>query len=159
MLEEIGVEKIAFELGVSKEDVKEKIDHRVKNNNYLPNNEKERYLDEILAGYAAKISSRRHAGYLEHIHSSNCKLLQVGKNVTMVKNIIGTGGPIIHNRNPKSVLSKVLKDNIGEEDILLPNSAKLYLDHQYILYSMGLLREISPSISLRILKKSLKELN
>jgi uncharacterized protein (TIGR01319 family) len=159
MLEEIGVSKIASELGVSEEEAKEKIDYRVKVNNYLPHNEIEHHLDGILAGYAAKIASRRHAGHIEHIHSANCKLLQVGKNVTTVKSIIGTGGPIIHNSNPKSVLSKVVKESIGEEDMLLPTSAKIYLDHQYILYSMGLLREVSPSVALRILKKSLKELN
>jgi uncharacterized protein (TIGR01319 family) len=159
MLEEIGVKKIASDLGVSEDEVKEKIAYRVKVNNYIPNNETEHRLDGILASYATKISSRRHAGHLEHVHSANCKLLQLGKNITTVKNIIGTGGPIINNSNPNSVLSKVIKDIAGEEDVLLPTSAKLYLDHQYILYSMGLLREIAPSVALRILKKSLKEIN
>jgi uncharacterized protein (TIGR01319 family) len=92
------------------------------------------------------------------VHSANCKLLQVGKNITTVKNIIGTGGPIIHNEDPKKILSSVLKSGKEEENFLLPTTSKFYLDERYILYSMGLLKEIYPDIALRILKKELKEL-
>ncbi len=158
MMKEVGAVVIAEKLGLPVEAVEQSIRHRVEVNSFLPDNETERRLDEVLAGYAGKIASRRHAGFLEHIHSSNCKLLQRGKNITAVKHIIGTGGPIIHNSNPKAVLASVLKDKTGEADILLPESAELYLDKQYILYSIGLLREIAPSAALRILKNSLEVL-
>ncbi len=158
MLDEIGSGILSDSCGKDSKWVEDAIEHRVIDNDYIPDNEEEKRLDEVLAGFAAKISTRRHAGHLEHITSANCKLLQVGKNITSVKNIIGTGGPIIHNTDPKRVLSSVLKTGKNDEDYLLPQESKLYLDEQYILYSMGLLREVAPDIALRIMKKSLKEL-
>jgi len=158
MLDEIGVEKLSLICGKDIEWIESAIKYRVLVNGYIPDNDDEKHLDEILAEIAAKSSTRRHAGRIEQIHSANCKLLQRGKNVTAVKNIIGTGGPIIHNKDPKKVLSSVLKNGIKEENILLPEKSKLYLDEKYILYSMGLLREVAPDIALRILKKELKEL-
>jgi len=158
MLKEIGAEALSESCGKDAEWVKNAIEHRVIVNGYIPDNEDEKRLDEVLAGIAAKASTRRHAGRIEHVHSANCKLLQVGKNITTVKNIIGTGGPIIHNNDPKGVLYSVLKSGEKEAHYLLPTSSKMYLDEQYILYSMGLLREIAPNIALRILKRTLKEL-
>lgn len=158
MLDEIGAEELSNICGKDVSWVEKAIEHRVAVNGYIPDNEDEKRLDEILAGIAAKVSTRRHAGRIEHIHSANCKLLQVGKNITTVKNIIGTGGPIIHNKDPKGVLYSVLKGDNEKENYLLPKKSKIYLDEKYILYSMGLLREIDPNIALRIMKKNLKEL-
>lgn len=158
MLDEIGSGVLADSCGKDSKWVEDAIEHRCVENDYIPDNEEEKRLDEVLAGLAARISTRRHAGRLEHITSANCKLLQVGKNITSVKNIIGTGGPIIHSSDPKGVLSSVLKTGKDEEDCLLPEESKLYLDEQYILFSMGLLREVAPDIALRIMKKSLKKI-
>ncbi|UUV17579.1 glutamate mutase L [Fusobacteria bacterium ZRK30] len=158
MLNEVGIEKLSETCGKKVEWIKDSIEHRVVVNGYIPDTEDEKHLDEVLAEIAARSSTRRHAGRIEHVHSANCKLLQVGKNITTVKNIIGTGGPIIHNKDPKKVLSSVFKSGKKEENFLLPMTSKLYLDKKYILYSMGLLREVAPNIALRILKKELKEL-
>lgn len=158
MINEIGPEKLSESCGKDIKWVKDAIKHRVVFNDYIPDTEDQKHLDGVLAEIAAKASSRRHAGRIEHVHSANCKLLQVGKNITTVKNIIGTGGPIIHNEDPKKILSSVLKSGKEEENFLLPTTSKFYLDERYILYSMGLLKEIYPDIALRILKKELKEL-
>ncbi len=158
ILNEIGAEKLSESCGKDVQWIKDAIKHRVVVNDYIPDTEDEKHLDEVLTGIAVKASTRRHAGRIEHIHSANCKLLQVGKNITTVKSIIGTGGPIIHNKDPKKILSSVLKRGKKEENFLLPTVSKFYLDEQYILYSMGLLREVDPNIALRILKKELKEL-
>jgi len=158
MLNEIGVEKLSKICNEDKCWIEKAIQNRVINNEYIPENEREKILDEELSIIAARISSRRHAGYLEHIHSSNCKLLQVGKNVSGIKNIVGTGGPIIHNHNPKNVLSAVLKKERIDQDCLLPVDASMFLDEKYIMYSMGLLREINADIALRIMKKTLTKL-
>jgi len=158
ILDEIGVEELSKNCNKSIQWVKDAIKYRVTFNDYIPDNKDEKKLDEILTEIAVRSSARRHAGYIEHIHSANCKLLQIGKNITNVKNIIGTGGPIIHSENPKKILSYILKSGEKEENFLLPSESKFYLDESYILYSMGLLREINPNIALRILKKELKKL-
>lgn len=158
MLKEMSIDNLSQACGKDKVWLKEAINHRVIENGYIPDNPDEKHLDELLARLAARTSARRHAGYIEYVCSANCKVVQLGKNITSVKNVIGTGGPIIHNGDPKSVLSQVLRDSKKDSTCLLPHKAKLFLDQEYILYSMGLLKEIAPDVSLRILKSTLKEL-
>ena len=81
MLNEIDLEKLSESCGKDLEWVKDAIAHRVVFNDYIPSTEDEKYLDGVLARIAAKASARRHAGLIEHVHSANCKLLQVGKNI------------------------------------------------------------------------------
>lgn len=158
LLHEVGLRKLAELCGKDMKTIEASIQHRVEINNYIPDKEDEILLDGVLAQIAASKSARRHAGRVIQVHSANCKLLQIGKNITTVKNIIGTGGPIIHSYDPKTVLSSILKNGDEDDEYLLPSSSKFYLDQHYIFYAMGLLSEIVPDTALRIMKRSLKEL-
>ncbi|MFT5873367.1 MAG: hypothetical protein ACI8WT_002312 [Clostridium sp.] len=158
LAKEIGIEAISMESGVHCNKLENSINIRVNMNNYLADSEVEQSIDDTLSSFAARIAARRHAGFLEKVHSSNCKLLQRGKNLSNVRCIVGTGGPIIHSKNPGLILRKTLKNENCESDVLLPNEAKLLLDDKYLMYSMGLLKELNPSKALRILKSNLTEL-
>lgn len=158
LMNEIGIENVSNSSGVTKDRLQESINVRVDKVDYIPNCHEELQLDNTMAKYAVSISARRHAGYLEPVHSANCKLLQRGKNLSGVRYIIGTGGPIINSLNPKHVLQNVLKNEGEKSNVLLPEEAKILLDKQYILYSMGLLREYNSDVALRIMKKNLMEL-
>lgn len=155
---EIGLARLSEKSGISVEQLEKSIYHRVKENGYLADSEAEKNIDIELACGATRISARRHAGILEHVHSSNCKLVQKGKNLTGVNCIIGTGGPIICSENPNKILQGVLGDRQKDQDILLPEKTQFFLDSDYVLYAVGLLKEIDPEAALGIMHNSIIKL-
>ena len=78
--------------------------------------------------------------------------VQEGKDLSDVRCVIGTGGPIVFARDPVSILKKVLFST-KSSDVLRPKAFDLYVDHRYALYAMGLLSQIEPEKALRIMKK------
>jgi uncharacterized protein (TIGR01319 family) len=100
----------------------------------------------------------RHAGRLEVVYSpAGERLIQHGKDLTGVKSVIGTGGPIIFSDNPRQVLEGVLF-NEANPFILKPRSPRFYLDTQYILFAVGLLAQVEPDKALVLASKYLKQI-
>ncbi len=155
LAEEIGFEKLMNEVAMDESKLQSFVDRRVTKVDYIPDSTEERRIDEVMTKYAVKISAGRHAGFLEPVPSTQYKYLQRGKNLTGIRHVLGTGGPIIHSRNPEELLGAVLRDGEKNSSVLLPEEALFYLDREYILYSMGLMKEYYPDIALRILKKSM----
>jgi uncharacterized protein (TIGR01319 family) len=81
--------------------------------------------------------------------------LQYGKDLTGIKTVIGTGGPIIFSANPREIMEGALyqKEN---PLVLKPRNPTLYLDTEYILYAIGLLAQVEPEKALLLAKKYLK---
>ncbi|MCC8183235.1 hypothetical protein HF883_06020 [Cloacibacillus porcorum] len=153
-----GTAKLAADAAVSDAFMAEAVARRVADNSFLPATREERRVDSALASYCVRAAARRHAGCIEHTASVGCKLLQRGKNLGGVKNIIGTGGPLINNEDPAALLKEALRKG-GERDVLLPETAALYADGSYMLYAMGLLACHEPKAALGIMKKSLEALS
>jgi uncharacterized protein (TIGR01319 family) len=84
-------------------------------------------------------------------------MLQYGKDLTGVRTVIGTGGPVIFSANPREIMEGTLyqKEN---PLILKPKNPTLYLDEQYILYAIGLLSQVEPKKALLLAKKYLKQI-
>ncbi len=124
----------------------------------LPENEKEKAVDAQLARIAVETSFERHVGKLEVLYGPQGEtLLQVGKDLSTVNTIIGTGGPIIHSSSPVEVLEGVLARS-DDPYSLKPRKADFYLDAEYIMYALGLLAKSHPRTALRIAKKHLERL-
>jgi uncharacterized protein (TIGR01319 family) len=124
----------------------------------LPGNEREKQVDAQLARTAVETSFDRHVGKLEVFYGPQGEtLIQVGKDLSNVNTVIGTGGPIIHSSSPREVLSAVL-GGPNDPNPLKPLSANFYLDADYIMYAVGLLAKTEPTVALRIAKKHLKQL-
>jgi uncharacterized protein (TIGR01319 family) len=124
----------------------------------LPETEEEFAGHLMLSSLMVEVAMERHAGRLEVIYSpSGEKLIQHGKNLTAVKSVIGTGGPIIFSRDPRKILEGVL---FREENpfILKPRKPDFYLDAEYILYAVGLLSQVEPKKALSLARKYLKKL-
>ena len=122
----------------------------------LPGNEAERQVDTELARLAVKISFDRHVGRLEASYGPHGEiLLQTGKNLSEVRTVIGTGGPLAHASDPAAMLKNVLADS-SEKRLLKPEAAEFYVDSGYSLYAMGLLAQTEPQIALRIMKRGLR---
>lgn len=75
-----------------------------------------------------------------------------------VKCVVGTGGPLIFAKDPAKILQKVLFQNDAPH-VLRPRGSVLYVDKFYSLYAMGLLRQSEPRKALRIMKKNLSLLS
>lgn len=163
VIAEIGYEKAASDIGITPETLRTSVDRRLKNIEFLPSDEEETKrqearIDQQIAKYAVNLAARRHAGYTEAVHSNVCRLIQHGKNLTEVSTIIGTGGQIVKNSEPKEILKEVLATETDKRNrTLLPESCRFMVDTDYIFYAAGILSRIDPDTALGIMKKSIKE--
>lgn len=155
---EIGMENICREIGSSEEEVSAVIGKWITHNRELAQSDIEEKVDHALACGAVRISARRHAGWIEHTASSGVKTIQHGKNLSSIRAVIGTGGPIIFGKGSHSILSQVLRTKSKEPDVLLPEEAKFYLDKDYVLFAAGLLREVDEDSAFLLMKNSLEEI-
>jgi uncharacterized protein (TIGR01319 family) len=124
----------------------------------LPHNKEDKAVDDELARVAAETSFDRHVGKLETVYGANGEMLvQIGKDLSGITTIIGTGGPIIHSTAPAVILASLLaKSENGNP--LKPTTADFYLDEQYIMYAAGLLSQSEPLAALAIMKKYLRKI-
>ncbi len=125
-------------------------------NGKLPETSEEYACHLMLSCLMVEVAVDRHCGRLEVIYTPNGeKMIQHGKDLTGIKSVVGTGGPIIFSQNPRKILEGVLfrADN---PYILKPKKPDFYLDTEYILYAVGLLAQSEPGKALRLAKKYLK---
>jgi uncharacterized protein (TIGR01319 family) len=105
---------------------------------------------------AVEVAVTQHVGRIEKIYSPTGEiLLQHGKDLTHVKTVIGTGGPIIFSAFPREILEAVLFQP-ENPFILKPKNPRLFIDEHYILYAVGLLSQVDPKKALLLAKKYLK---
>ena len=156
VVEEVGIDKISQMTSLSKEKASQMIQY-LKNNPYIISKEKEFInLDLAIAAKAVEIATKRHCGTKEEIYTSNgLAYLQKGKDLTQIKNIIVTGGSLIHLSETYNVIKYALYDT-NDPTSLRPKSSEILVDKKYILYAMGLLSQLYPKIAIRIMKKELK---
>ncbi len=124
----------------------------------LPHTQEEFTCHRLLSHLMVEVAMDRHAGRIEVIYSpAGERLIQHGKDLTGVKTVIGTGGPIIFSPRPREILEGVL---FREENafILKPKNPVFYLDELYILYAVGLLAQNEPGRALALARKYLKQI-
>ena len=125
----------------------------------LPENDLEFELDSFLAGIAVEIAVERHCGKIKSAAGPFGEfMIQEGKDLSEVKFVIGTGGPLVFAKDPVKILQRVLFQS-DYPYVLKPKGSKLYLDRTYSLYAMGLLSQTEPKKALRIMKKNLVPLS
>jgi uncharacterized protein (TIGR01319 family) len=140
-------------------NIKDRLTYLSEHVESVPKEEIDFRLDNALGRTAAEIAVERHAGRLEQIYSPyGMAFIQYGKDLTDVKNVIGTGGIFSYGQDPAFVLQGAL---FSEKDplSLKPKSPDFFIDKDYILYAVGLLAEMDPEKALRIGKKYLKKIN
>ncbi|MDD4000545.1 MAG: methylaspartate mutase accessory protein GlmL [Bacilli bacterium] len=138
-------------------DLKKETLFRNKNSSFLPQNKEEKDIDHLLGSLCADIAFSRHVGSMETIYTPlGVMYYQSGKDLTDVKYIVGTGGVIIHDDDPLSIL-KVLSTSKSPLE-LRPKTPEFLLDKDYILSAMGLLSIDFPEIAIRIMKKRMEKI-
>lgn len=122
---------------------------------YVPRGDVDDAIDRVLAESAVSFAVERHAGTLKQEFTLAGDVnVQVGKDLTQVANLIGTGGIFKYGRWPGEVLASALYDPSAPWS-LKPMKPAAWLDQAYLLYGIGLLAEHSPEKALRIAKKYL----
>ena len=113
-------------------------------------------LDFALASCAIEEAVRRHAGTISETYTMMGQtFVQEGKNLTNVKQIVVTGGSLIHTRRTAEIAAHACY-RPSQPDSLRPRAASVWVDRTYILAAMGLLSSYYPQTALRIMKKELE---
>lgn len=119
----------------------------------VPQNDREARFDTAMGRMAVELSMKRHVGTIEVIYTPfGATYIQQGKDLTPLPAVLGTGGVLLHHSEPTEILRGALFDTT-EPTYLMPQNPELYLDQDYILAAMGLLREVNPLVALRLMKK------
>ncbi|MGB9840052.1 methylaspartate mutase accessory protein GlmL [Thermovenabulum sp.] len=153
LLETAGIKRISKFIPNSKYDIEERCKFLQSNISFVPKNEEDLEFDESLGMVATEIAMERHVGTIECLYTPLGAIYsQVGKDLLNVKYLIGTGGVIVHSKNPEKILSTG-KFNPAAPNYLKPVNPEILVDKEYILSAMGLLAEKYPDKALRIIKK------
>lgn len=152
-----GIERVSELSGLSEQRVSELVDYLKNNTDKVPNGDSElESLDFALASCAIEEAVRRHAGTIsETFTMMGQTFVQEGKNLTKVKQIVVTGGSLIHTKRTEQIAAHALFDPRHPES-LRPKEAGVWVDRTYILAAMGLLSSYYPQTALRIMKKELE---
>lgn len=157
IVEEVGAERVGRIAGIAPARVEELVDWLRAHTDSVPDgNEELENLDFALAAMAVETAVARHAGTMEETYTMMGQtFVQSGKNLTNVKQIVVTGGSLIHTKRTEEIARYALYSPTQPAS-LRPKDAAIWVDRTYILAAMGLLGSHYPQQALRIMKKELE---
>ena len=157
ILDAAGESRIAGLSGLSVQRIRELVADLRENTDKVPQgNDDLEALDFALASCAIEEAVRRHAGTISETYTMMGQtFVQEGKNLTNVKQIVVTGGSLIHTRRTAQIAAHACFSPSHPES-LRPRAASVWVDRTYILAAMGLLSSYYPQTALRIMKKELE---
>lgn len=156
IVEAAGTDRIAQISGIPESRVEELVSHLAAHTDQVPENTEMEALDYALASMAIEEAVRRHAGTLEETYTMmGMTYVQEGKNLTKVRQIVVTGGSLIHTKRTDEIAKHALYSP-AQPTSLRPRTANVWVDRTYILAAMGLLSSHYPEAALRIMKKELE---
>ncbi|NLW55688.1 MAG: MutL protein [Firmicutes bacterium] len=159
LMEHFTAQTLAKLADLPEEAVLSGVKKRVLNVQYLPTSPEDLRLEETIGYLAVKAATERHAGCVEKFYTpQGISYLQVGKDLTAVKTVIGTGGVLASSPVGSKVLTGALYDPATPES-LKPTAPRFYLDHDYLFSTLGLIAKEYPDLSFRLLTKALKPVN
>ena len=147
----IKIEKLEKELNMSSEDIEKFTNSDIA----IPQTEEHKRFIERLTKEAVIVSINRHAGGYRTYFGSKSDTLAFGKDLTAVKWIVGTGGALTRLTAREEILNSISQFN--RADKLLPTAeAKILIDNDYIMASLGVLSSLNKEAAIKLLLKSLK---
>ena len=158
IVEAVGLRRIASISGLAENRVTELVNYLAVNTEQVPNGDPELIaLDHALAAGAVETAVARHAGTMEETYTlMGLTYIQTGKDLTHVKQIIVTGGSLIHTDRTEQI-ARYAQYSPAQPTSLRPKAADVWVDRTYIIAAMGLLSGYYPDAALRILKKELEQ--
>jgi hypothetical protein len=147
----IKTEKLEKELNMTPEDIEKFTNSDIA----IPETEEHKRFIERLTKEAVIVSINRHAGGYRTYFGSKSDTLAFGKDLTAVKWIVGTGGALTRLTAREEILNSISQFN--RADKLLPTAeAKILIDNDYIMASLGVLSSLNKEAAIKLLLKSLK---
>lgn len=157
ILDAAGADRISRLSGIPRARVEELVSWLRNHTSSVPDgNEELERLDFALAAMAVETAVARHAGTMEETYTMMGQtFVQSGKNLTHVKQIVVTGGSLIHTKRTAEIAKYALYSP-AQPMSLRPKDAAVWVDRTYILAAMGLISTRYPQVTLRIMKKELE---
>ena len=157
IVEAAGVDRISKLSGIPRKRVEELVSYLREHTDCVPNGNGElEQLDHALASMAIETAVARHAGTMEETYTMmGLTYVQSGKNLTHVKQIVVTGGSLIHTKRTADIAKHALYSP-SQPGSLRPKKADVWVDRKYILAAMGLISTRYPQVALKIMKKELE---
>lgn len=161
ILQAVGAQALAQDLdaglALTAQAVAERVAQLVDRPESVPGDEAGRALDLALARAATRLALQRHAGTLQEVYTDSGEgFIQVGKDLSDVQWVLGTGGIFQHAHDPARILAGALACS-EEPASLRPRSPRFLVDSAYILYAVGLLAAHAPEAALRLAKREMRE--
>lgn len=155
VVEACGIQRLAEIAGLTVEKTEEILALLKAEKDKIPDSEEMRAVDRAIACVAVETAAIRHAGTIEEAYTpTGLTYIQEGKDLTGVKNLVVTGGSLIHSEDIEEIATYAHYSERNPMS-LRPKEAKLLVDRKYILAAMGILSENHPEVALRIMKKEL----
>jgi len=150
VIESIGEEK--FRKDLAEIDVDKTLSEYVA----IPKNKDEIRLVERLAREAVLKAVERHAGTLRYIYGpSGRQTLAEGKDLTQVNFIVGTGGALTRLPHRVELMERIARHNETGMLLFPGTAAKILVDNDYIMASLGVLSRKYPDAAVKLLERSL----
>lgn len=158
IVEAAGLNRVSQLAQLPPRRVQELVDDLRRHTDSLPDGNPElEALDHALASLAIEVAVSRHAGTMEETYTMMGQtFVQTGKDLTRVKQIVVTGGSLIHTKDTAAIARHALWAS-AQPMSLRPKTAGIWVDRRYILAAMGLLSAHYPQTALRIMKKELEQ--
>jgi uncharacterized protein (TIGR01319 family) len=143
---------------LSTDDMENYISHLTKETSRIPNSHVEYMIDKEMARIAVEIALERHAGTQSpfYLPGGETVFMQVGKDLTGIRTVIGTGGVFKYGRDAREILLASMFNREAPFS-LRPKSPFYFVDTDYLLFATGLLGTVAPDAAIRILRRHLKE--
>ena len=124
---------------------------------FLPGTPAEHDEDEAIAGAAAGLALRRHAGRSRVVTSPEGRVVErTGVDLREVDLLVGSGGVLRHGR--VGIADRVLAPAVGEHgDWQVPRRPRIVVDHDYVLAAAGLLAGPHPRAAYRLVRTLLEQ--
>lgn len=120
----------------------------------IPEDERQVRLVTCFSRYACETAFARHAGRIKYLYGpSGRQMVASGKDLSSVKTVIGTGGPLTRLPGGRETLRALVGQGPGRE--LYPKEARLVLDRDYIMACCGIMAREYPDKAREILMSSL----
>lgn len=158
LVEAAGFYQLSSNFGITEQDMREHVGRISSDPGMLCKDDDTARIDTALAYAAVNIATDRHVGRLDVIYTPfGASYIQMGKDLTQVSCLVGTGGVIVFHPKPRTILEGAVFDKT-KPAVLKPIAPRFLVDRDYIMAAVGLLAEVEPLKSLRIMKKYLVEI-
>ena len=122
----------------------------------IPKTPEEVLFVERLAKEAVLRAVERHAGKIRYVYGpSGRSTLAEGKDLTQVKFIVGTGGALTRLPHRIEIMKAITESNTTGLNLYPGQHAKILVDNDYIMASLGVLSKKYKEASVKLLEKSL----